>query len=37
MKYLRFILGGNDAKRYPGFNGVFTSVVFTTIGGGFVG
>jgi hypothetical protein len=29
-KYLRFILGGNDAKRYPGFNGLFTSVTFST-------
>ena len=29
-------MGGNDAKRYPGFNGVYTSVVFTTTGGAFV-
>ena len=30
VKYLRFILGGNDAGRYPGFNGQFTSVSFST-------
>lgn len=23
-KYVRFILGGMDAKRYPAFNGLFT-------------
>ena len=27
---MRFIVGGNDAKRYPGFNGLFTSVTFST-------
>ncbi|CAD8140693.1 unnamed protein product [Paramecium octaurelia] len=32
VKYLRFILGGNDANRYPGFNGQFTSVTFSTDG-----
>lgn len=35
-KFLRFILGGNDAKRYPGFNGIFTSVTFSTADGAFV-
>jgi len=23
-KFVRFVLGGNDEGRYPGFNGVFT-------------
>jgi hypothetical protein len=32
VKYVRFILGGNDAGRYPGFNGQFTSVSFSTQG-----
>ena len=35
-KYLRFILGGNDAGRYPGFNGLFTSVTMTSVPGAFV-
>jgi len=29
-------LGGNDEKRYPGFNGLFTSVTFSTKIGAFV-
>jgi hypothetical protein len=26
--FLRFILGGKDADRFPGFNGLFTNVVY---------
>jgi len=29
-KSVRFVLGGNDEGRYPGFNGLFTSVTFGT-------
>jgi len=35
-KYVKFILGGNDEKRYPGFNGIFTSVTFSTSYGAYV-
>ena len=35
-KYVRFILGGNDDGRYPGFNGVFTQVTFGTKEGTFI-
>jgi hypothetical protein len=33
---VRFILGGNDEGRYPGFNGVFTQVTFGTKEGTFI-
>lgn len=29
-------MGGNDEKRYPGFNGIFTGVTFSTADGAFV-
>ncbi|CAK56140.1 unnamed protein product (macronuclear) [Paramecium tetraurelia] len=35
-KYLRFIVGGNDEKRYPGFNGLFTSITFSSSIGAYV-
>lgn len=35
-KFLRFVLGGNDEKRYPGFNGLFSSVTFSTHVGAYV-
>jgi len=35
-KFVRFILGGNDEGRYPGFNGVFTQVTFGTQKGVFI-
>lgn len=35
-KFVRFILGGNDEGRYPGFNGIFTSVTFGATKGVFI-
>lgn len=35
-KFVRFILGGNDAGRYPGFNGIFTYVTFGAQKGVFI-
>lgn len=36
-KKLRFILGGNDLKLYPGFNGQFTRPVLKIGPGSFIG
>ena len=36
IKFLRFILGGKDAGRYPGFNGIFTQVFFSSKEGAFI-
>ena len=33
---MRFILGGNDEGRYPGFNGVFSQITFSTKEGAFI-
>jgi hypothetical protein len=35
-EYLRFILGGRDENRYPGFNGLFTRVFYSIEDGAFV-
>jgi len=34
--YLRFILGGRDDDRYPGFNGLFTLVSYSDQKGAFI-
>lgn len=34
--FLRFILGGRDANRYPGFNGLFTRVMYSDKVGAFI-
>jgi len=36
-KFVRFILGGTDEKRYPGFNGQFSQVTFSAALGAYVG
>lgn len=36
-KIVRFILGGNDEKRYPAFNGLFQSVFFSARPGAYLG
>lgn len=33
---MNFILGGNDEKRYPGFNGQFYRPVFSQIKGAYI-
>lgn len=34
--FLRFILGGKDANRYPAFNGQFTKVIYNDQVGAFL-
>jgi hypothetical protein len=34
--YLRLIVGGNDANRYPGFNGQFFRISYSNEKGAFV-
>jgi hypothetical protein len=35
-KYVKFILGGTDNKRYPGFNGQFHKIHFSARPGAFI-
>lgn len=33
---MKFILGGRDQERYPGFNGIFTKILYSNEKGAFV-
>ena len=36
VSYLKFILGGKDNNKYPGFNGLFTKIIYSHKEGVFI-